>query len=544
MPDTNAAGSLLPVSPAEMTDAIWAEAARHPAPPTTPAAPGLPALLALDGTAFIEAAYEAVLGRAVDAVGLANLTAGLANGRSKVDLLAELGRSPEGQRTGRPIAGLPSHFVARRVYRVPVLGRLARAGARLLRPTRPAVPADTTLRAEIAARLTAYEHAIDTWRRAIELRMHEVQVAADIGTRRLAVMQAAQDAFLRSTLAVQAEQQEQVSSLGARSAGFARKIAVAEHGLTESVLAMADSLASHGRRLDEVERGLAQTEVDERIDTAAGALRAELDARVIAAEASARQTRQVVQDQQRRIGLMLNALRDRVPASVQAEDDHSLDELYLQFEDRFRGSRADIKQRQRVYLPRLRERGLGTADRPVLDIGAGRGEFLELLRDEGLVARGVDLNGAMVAACVEAGLDCVEGDALGYLAAQPAGSLGAVTGFHIVEHIPFKLVVRLLDEAVRVLVPGGLVIFETPNPANILTASRYFYLDPTHRNPLPGEMMAMIAEARGLADPEIVALHPMEARFPGTDRLLAGALDGIFHGPQDYALIARRPSSP
>ncbi len=540
MPDTNPAGSLLAVSAVEMTDAIWAEAARHPA-----AAPsGLPALLALEGTAFIEAAYEAVLGRAVDAVGLANLTAELATGRSKVDLLADLHRSPEGQRTNRPIAGLQSRFIARRFYRVPVLGRLARAGARLLRPARPAVSADTTLRAEIAARLGAYEHAIDTWRRAIEARMHEVQIAADIGTRRLAVMQAAQDAFSRSVLATQAEQQDRLSGLGERSAGFARQIAAAEHGLTESVLAMADDVASHGRRLNGVERGIAQGDVEARIEAAAGALRAELDARVIVAEASARQTRQIVHDQQRRIGLMLNALRDRVPAAVQAEDDHALDGLYLQFEDRFRGSRADIKQRQRVYLPRLRERGLGTADRPVLDIGAGRGEFLELLRDEGLAARGVDLNGAMVAACLEAGLDCVEGDALGHLAAQPAGSLGAITGFHIVEHIPFKLVVRLLDEALRVLVPGGLVIFETPNPANILTASRYFYLDPTHRNPLPGEMMAMIAEARGFADPEIVALHPMEARFPGTDRLLASALDGIFHGPQDYALIARRPLDP
>ena len=100
--------------------------------------------------------------------------------------------------------------------------------------------------------------------------------------------------------------------------------------------------------------------------------------------------------------------------------------------------------------------------------------------------------------------------------------------------------VRIMDEALRVLMPGGLIIFETPNPANILTASRNFYLDPTHRNPLPGEMMAMVAEARGFADAEIVELHPMTARFPGTDRALTGALDRIFHGPQDYALIARR----
>jgi O-antigen chain-terminating methyltransferase len=91
------------------------------------------------------------------------------------------------------------------------------------------------------------------------------------------------------------------------------------------------------------------------------------------------------------------------------------------------------------------------------------------------------------------------------------------------------------------LVPGGLLILETPNPANILTASRWFYLDPTHRNPLPGEMVAMIAEARGFPYPEILELHPMAARFPGADRQLTGALDQIFYGPQDYALIACKP---
>jgi SAM-dependent methyltransferase len=277
-----------------------------------------------------------------------------------------------------------------------------------------------------------------------------------------------------------------------------------------------------------------------RIDDAAHGLRAELDGRLVAAETLVTRNRQEVVDQQRRIGLMLNALRDRVPEALDSEDDHTLDSLYLEFEDRFRGTRSDIKQRQAVYLARLRDAGIGSPERPVLDIGAGRGEFLELMRDEGLVARGVDLNVRMAALCREAGLDCTEADALTYLAAQPSGSLGAVTGFHVVEHLPFKLMVRIMDEALRVLMPGGLIIFETPNPANILTASRNFYLDPTHRNPLPGEMMAMVAEARGFADAEIVELHPMTARFPGTDRALTGALDRIFHGPQDYALIARR----
>lgn len=85
------------------------------------------------------------------------------------------------------------------------------------------------------------------------------------------------------------------------------------------------------------------------------------------------------------------------------------------------------------------------------------------------------------------------------------------------------------------------MVFETPNPANLLVASRWFYLDPTHRNPLPGEMVAMIAEARGFTRVSIVPLHPMTQHFGGEPSVLRDELDTLFHGPQDYALLARKP---
>ncbi|MEJ1978905.1 MAG: class I SAM-dependent methyltransferase [Acetobacteraceae bacterium] len=203
--------------------------------------------------------------------------------------------------------------------------------------------------------------------------------------------------------------------------------------------------------------------------------------------------------------------------------------------------RADIKDRQCFYLPVLAESRAGTPDRAIVDVGCGRGEFLELMRDEGLTARGVDANESMVAACRDAGLDCVLDDAVGYLARQAPDSLGAVTGFHIIEHLPFKTMIRLFDEALRALAPGGVLVFETPNPANILTASRRFYLDPTHRNPLPHEMVAMVAEARGFTRISVVDLHPAMERFGGNDPVLRAELDRLFYGPQDYALLARKP---
>src|SRR5262249_52767548 len=55
------------------------------------------------------------------------------------------------------------------------------------------------------------------------------------------------------------------------------------------------------------------------------------------------------------------------------------------FEEKFRGSPSDVSRKQRKYLPDLR--GLPG---PVLDAGCGRGEFLALLREEGIAARGTD----------------------------------------------------------------------------------------------------------------------------------------------------------
>ena len=100
--------------------------------------------------------------------------------------------------------------------------------------------------------------------------------------------------------------------------------------------------------------------------------------------------------------------------------------------------------------------------------------------------------------------------------------------------------VALLDEAMRVLAQGGLILLETPNPANVLVGSHTFYMDPTHRNPMPSEMVRIIAEARGFAEVEIRTLHPASGQFQAQDTDLAAQLDALFYGPQDYAVIGRK----
>ena len=567
MPDIHGGGPIPPITAAEITDEIWLEVARQhsggaamrdaaekarlassptAAPNAPPVALPLSALLELDGAPFIEAAYGTLLGRAADPVGVALYQAELARGCSKIELLGRLQASAEARQSGRTMPGLRRRYLAHRLYRVPVVGPIARLGGAAMRRAGVSQalggrdPAGAALRAELEQRLAAFTTAIDTRRRVLEEKLAEQQTAVEFATRRIAQMQATQDEVGRRALSAIADQGRLLASLTEQSAGFARQLAATEDSVIESLLSMHDSVTGHDARLSSLEGAFDPAAAKQRIEAAAGALRAELDARVIAAEAVAAQNRRDVADQQRRIGLMLHALRHPAPPELDAEDDHALDALYVAFEDSFRGARAAIKQRQRVYLPRLRVAADAAPGCSVLDIGAGRGEFLELLREEGIAALGVDANDTMAAQCQAAGLDCAQGDALSFLAARPDASLAAVTGFHIIEHLPFKVVVRIIDEALRALAPGGLLILETPNPANILTASRYFYLDPTHRNPLPWEMMKMIAEARGFTDPEIVQLHPMDGRFPGADRLLAESLDRIFYGPQDYALVARK----
>jgi len=222
--------------------------------------------------------------------------------------------------------------------------------------------------------------------------------------------------------------------------------------------------------------------------------------------------------------------------------EHSLDAFYLSFEDRFRGSRNDIKQRQKIYLPLIQQAIGMTKKELVLDIGCGRGEWLELLYEHGVKSKGVDLNSLMVAQCREFGFDVDEINAIDYLRAQPADSMAAITGFHIIEHLPLGIFIELLDETFRVLTPGGIIILETPNPENILVGSCNFYIDPSHKRPIPPQTSEFIVEARGFIQTEIRRLHPYNIGFQNDVKGLN--LEPILQfltREQDYSIIAYKP---
>ncbi|MGY4726328.1 DUF4214 domain-containing protein [Burkholderia pyrrocinia] len=255
-------------------------------------------------------------------------------------------------------------------------------------------------------------------------------------------------------------------------------------------------------------------------------------------------------DQQRRTSLLIEEARKRLPEPISTEqieamisvEDHSLDALYATFEDRFRGTRKDITDRLSIYVPMIREANAGTVDAPVIDLGCGRGEWLELLRAEDLDALGVDMNRVFLDFCHELDLKVHEADAVSYLKSLKSNSVGAITAFHLIEHIPHRTLISLMDEALRVLRPGGIVIFETPNPKNILVGSCSFYLDPTHRNPLPPELSQYLLDARGFNGTYFEEIHPFESVYLLKDgpEDICNALNLYLFGARDYFVFGRK----
>jgi SAM-dependent methyltransferase len=259
-----------------------------------------------------------------------------------------------------------------------------------------------------------------------------------------------------------------------------------------------------------------------------------------------------VPDEIDRLRAELAELRAEVHALRERDRSPRFAAIYPEFEDRFRGAAAEVRERLAVYLPEVRGcmRTSGGGPR-VLDIGPGRGEWLELLAEAGVAARGVEDNPAMVELLRRRGLDVVDGDAAGYLATAADATLDVITAFHVVEHLDLETLLALLARAARALRPGGLLVLETPHPANLVMGACNFYLDPTHRTPIPPARLQFLAAASGFTDIRTWELHPKEdvdlsgLRLVGVDAqdtaLLAAALQKGIFGPQDYALLLRTP---
>lgn len=222
-------------------------------------------------------------------------------------------------------------------------------------------------------------------------------------------------------------------------------------------------------------------------------------------------------------------------------DNHDLDEFYVGFEDNFRGDEAAIKEKVRIYPPIVKASGLDFKKYPAIDIGCGRGELLEAFAEQNIRAIGLDINFTMVERARSSGYEAQQGDAVQYIQSLSANSVGAITGMHIVEHIPFDELVVLFKECYRVLAPGGLVIFETPNPENLMVGIYSFYMDPSHLSPLPPPLLGFALESVGFSKVEIKRLHDAGGQDKVYDDPLLQDLSYRMYGPLDYAAIGTKP---
>jgi SAM-dependent methyltransferase len=229
---------------------------------------------------------------------------------------------------------------------------------------------------------------------------------------------------------------------------------------------------------------------------------------------------------------------------------------YAGFEDLFRGSESEIRQRMADYLPIF----AGAGD--VVDVGCGRGEFLELLRSAGLTARGVDLNHEMVERSRAKGFDVTETDGLSFVAGSAPGSLGGLIACQVVEHLQPDYLLRFLAAAAQALRPGAAIVLETINPACWSAFFDSYVRDLTHVRPVHPDTLKFLVMAAGFTDvtiqwrspyPEAGKLErlPAAARAAASDPALPSLLDvldrnvdrlnGLFFTHRDYAIVARRP---
>ncbi|HUG56396.1 MAG TPA: class I SAM-dependent methyltransferase [Candidatus Limnocylindrales bacterium] len=225
----------------------------------------------------------------------------------------------------------------------------------------------------------------------------------------------------------------------------------------------------------------------------------------------------------------------RFRSDLVAADLHS-----VYFQARFGGDEPVIRTQSEAFID------LFSGRRRVLDLGSGRGTFLELLRDRGVGGYGVDLDERMVEACRERGFEVELADGVEHLRALESGAIDGIYARHLAEHVLPGELVELLRQCRRVLAPGSPIVFVTPNPATLTVGAHTFWLDPQHLRPIPPELFRFYLEVEGFTDVEVITSEPSEQRLSedlpaGPQRENARLLNQTLFGHRDYAVIGRQP---
>jgi SAM-dependent methyltransferase len=444
-------------------------------------------LLRFHDSDFLRNAYEAILKREADEKGFRENLETLGSGKfNKIDVLGSLLYSKEGQKTGVKIKGLRVPHTLRRLERIPLLGYFLQLAVGLAR-----LPLSIRNQRQFEAYVVSQQYLIAN-------HIHEQGVEL---SRRLQQQGTEMAASLQENL-------DQVSAF--------REVVQA--------------------RFDKAEDLLTQAEEQDRL------LSERLNQAVYEAQQESQNIRVEVGDHGERLKQMqaevhsLGILLQRSLPDTPAEREES-QALYAAFEERFRGDPDEIRNRLKFYLPVIRD---AVPEAEILDLGCGYGDWLGLLKENGHKARGVENNRFMVERCRLRGLEVIDEDVMVHLGTLPDNSVGVVTAFHLIEHLPFQTLIRLLGEVQRVLKPGGMIILETPNPENLVVAACNFYSDPTHHRPIYPHTLTFILDSKGFANLRLEYLHPVEESPFDADDPTLRALNTWFYGARDFAVIGRK----
>jgi O-antigen chain-terminating methyltransferase len=465
-------------------------------------------LLGFHDETFVRNAYRAILRREPDDAGLAQYLGDLRSGHySKIDILSSLRFSSEGRIANVPIAGLGRPATFRKLYRVPVFGYLLRLMVAIVR-----LPVLITnhrrLESHMAAQLDRVASHVNE---AVNQLSSSQRELPDV-RKQFDLMQEQID-LMKNTMRSEIDslRRDLIAKLDERNTQPGAQFDLDKH---------------HAAELDAL-----RTRLEKQMD--------DLVERIQSAKL------EMVQWETRLAALPGRAntpSSDRLQEKVSIDDsdeDHLLDAFYSSLEDGLRGTPDEIKADVKQYLTVLNDAGISS---DILDVGCGRGEWLEVLRDAGFRARGIDYNRIQIQHCKQLSLDVIESEALTYLRSPADESLNAVTAFHFVEHLPIQTLVRFIDEVGRKLRPGGLLLVETPNPENLLVGSCNFYLDPTHQKPIPIPTMKLLLEARGFRCLQVMKLHPVPSVQIEVKDQLTSHVNHFLYGPMNYAVVARKPA--
>jgi 2-polyprenyl-3-methyl-5-hydroxy-6-metoxy-1,4-benzoquinol methylase len=219
--------------------------------------------------------------------------------------------------------------------------------------------------------------------------------------------------------------------------------------------------------------------------------------------------------------------------SISAVNEKSLPFDYSRFAEKFRGPEEYVKAGQQIYLPHFAGRSR------VLDIGCGRGEFLEAMRASGVGARGIDLSQESVALCRSKGLDAEVADLFDYLENLAEGSLDGIFCSQVVEHLLAERLPDMIRLSALRLERGGVIAIETPNPECLAIFATHFYLDPTHTRPVPSALLAFYLEEFGIGRIEVHKMAPAVESMPSLAELSPNFREAFF-GALDYAIFGKK----